>query len=190
MRCLKIAVGSWGAALLVWLGASVRAVPAEPTPPESVSEYHLKCVFLYNFGRFVEWPKEALGSKKEPFVIGVLREGGMEDGVALIRKQRVKGRPVKVVSCESVEEMRNCHIIFLNSEDDLWVKNALLSLRGSAVLTVGEREGFCRWGGAINFRIEDRNLRLDINPRAAGQAGLKISAQLLELARIVEREAE
>jgi hypothetical protein len=178
------------AALAAWLCVDPAGTVRGADDDQSVPEYHLKAVFLYNFGRFVEWPKQALGAKGKPFVIGVVEKDKLEDGLALISGKRVKGRPVKVLSCQSAEEMLKCHIVFLNSGDDLRVKRLLQSLQGSPVLTVGETEGFCRWGGVINFRVEGQNLCLDICPRAAARAGLRISAQLLDLARIVKLEAE
>ena len=71
----------------------------------------------------------------------------------------------------------------------LW-KKVIQSLGGVPVLTVGESSGFCRWGGMVNFRLDGQNLRLEINDTAARQSGLRVSAQLLELATIVEREPE
>ena len=35
------------------------------------SEYQVKAVFLYNFSRFVEWPREAFASENAPFVVGI-----------------------------------------------------------------------------------------------------------------------
>ncbi len=178
------------AALIAWACMAACAPADEDALLEPIPEYHLKCIFLFNFGRFVEWPQDALDPGKRPFTIGVVTRKRLEGGLALIKGKNVKGRPVEVVQCDSVEDMHRCHIVFLNSSDKLWVKGVLLSLRESPVLTVGESEGFCRWGGAINFHAEGQSLRLEISPRAARRAGLRISAQLLELARIVDREAE
>jgi len=178
------------AVLALWLCAPLSGSGQAQGDYQSVPEYHLKAVFLYNFGRFVEWPDQALSPKGGPFVIGVMEKDRLKDGLALISGKRVRGRPVKVVSCGSAAEMLKCHLVFLNSKDDLRVKKMLQSLRDSPILTVGETEGFCRWGGAINFRVEDESLRLDICPQAARRAGLRVSAQLLDLARIVKQDAE
>jgi len=41
---------------------------------------------------------------------------------------------------------------------------------------------------AINFYQEQNKVRFEINPAAARRAGLKISSQLLRLARIVAEQ--
>jgi hypothetical protein len=55
------------------------------------------------------------------------------------------------------------------------------------VLTVGDTDGFAQRGGAINFTLQARKVRFEINPAAAEQAGLKMSSQLLKLATLVSR---
>ncbi len=41
-------------------------------PAAAPSEYQVKAVFLFNFGQFVEWPKDAFDTPQAPFVIGIL----------------------------------------------------------------------------------------------------------------------
>jgi hypothetical protein len=45
---------------------------------------------------------------------------------------------------------------------------------------------FAALGGMIQFSLEDRQVHFDINLAASTRAGLKISAKLLLLARIVQ----
>jgi hypothetical protein len=49
---------------------------------------------------------------------------------------------------------------------------------------------FAERGGVIRFRMDGDRVRLEINPSAAARAQLKISAELLMLARIVGPAAE
>ena len=53
------------------------------------------------------------------------------------------------------------------------------------MLIVGESAGFAQRGAAVNFFIEANKIRFEINVDAARQRGLKISAKLLTLAKIV-----
>jgi hypothetical protein len=61
------------------------------------------------------------------------------------------------------------------------------SLEDSAILTVGEIQGFPDDGGVINFRLEDSRVRFEINLEAAGRAHLRISSRLLSLAQAVKK---
>jgi hypothetical protein len=51
------------------------------------------------------------------------------------------------------------------------------------VLTVGETPDFLREGGHARFYVENNRIRVEINAAVADRAGLKISSQLLTLAR-------
>ena len=59
-------------------------------------------------------------------------------------------------------------------------------LKGAPVLTVGDGDDFARNGGMIGLFVEDGRMRFAINPDAAHRAGLRLSSQLLKLAKIVK----
>lgn len=53
------------------------------------------------------------------------------------------------------------------------------------MLTIGEPDGFAAMGGCIGFVVGDERVQFEINPDAANRGDLKISSQLLRLAKIV-----
>jgi hypothetical protein len=59
------------------------------------------------------------------------------------------------------------------------------SLEGASILTIGDTAGFARQGVIINFYLENRKVRFEINAAAARRAGLTISSKLLKLAGAV-----
>ena len=77
------------------------------------------------------------------------------------------------------------NVLFVCPSEKGQVDRILAGLRGSPVLTVGESDGFARQGGAINFFLQGNKVRFEINPDAAQRNGLRMSAQLLNLGRIV-----
>jgi hypothetical protein len=56
------------------------------------------------------------------------------------------------------------------------------------LLTMGESPGFCAAGMMINLYEKDHRIRFEANPVAVAQAGLKMRAELLKLATIVQTE--
>ena len=52
---------------------------------------------------------------------------------------------------------------------------------------MGESEGFAEEGGVVDFRLEGKKVRIEINLNAAGQQKLRISPKLLSLAQIVKK---
>ena len=174
-----IFVGLLSSALLAGLPPPFAA-PAAPT------EYEVKAAFLYNFARFVEWPAEAKGGADQPFVVGIL--GDDPFGTTLDRTllgKMLEARPIVVRRMASLEEEPRVNILFVGGRDKAQLGRVLRTLSGTPVLTVGEMAGFAEQGGMIGFRTENQRVRFDINAGQASRAGLKISSQLLKLARIV-----
>jgi hypothetical protein len=52
---------------------------------------------------------------------------------------------------------------------------------------VGDSEGFCQRGGAINFFLEDGRVRFEMNLDVIDSLGLHVSSSLLRLARLVRQ---
>ena len=80
------------------------------------------------------------------------------------------------------------HIVFVGEPSRARQSSVVKAARGSRALTVGESDGFAAEGGMINFFLEGKKVRFEINRPAAEAAGLKISSRLLRLAVLVEGE--
>ena len=145
----------------------------------AADEYELKAAFLFNIVKFVEWPSEAFAGASAPIVIGV--SGADPFGARLDRVvdgQTVNGRPFRVERFPGVADVRGCHIVFVNG--------ARIDARRVQALTIGDSNDFCARGGMIGLVVQGERLALEVNLAAVERFGLKISAQLLKLARIVD----
>ena len=175
-----------------WLSACTLALALVPAAAQADSrEYQIKAAFLENFIQFVTWPSNAFANNDAPFCIGVLGEDPF--GAAL--EQTVSGEAVdhhKVVvqRLRRIEDCKECQMIFVCRSEKKDLQAILAKLDSSPVLTVSEMHGFAQEGGAINFYLEGTKLRFEINPVEAQRRKLKISAQLLNLGKIVEAGAE
>lgn len=152
------------------------------------TEYEIKAVFLYQFGKFVEWPASSAGGG-EPFTICVLGEDPF--GIVLdetIRGQAILGRVLVAKRIVAIKDAGTCRILFISPSEDSRLPEILGALERKSVLTVGEGSQFTRRGGMINFKIEENRVRFAINLAATERAGLKVSSQLLKVASIVETQ--
>ena len=168
-------------ALLSALAASAAVQAGAP------SEHQVKAAFLYNFANFVQWPDGALGPPGAPLrvcVVGTDPFGGALDDA--FRDQVVQGRPVQIARGGSLAAVGRCHIVFLSQSEQRRWPELLKELGGTPTLTVADGPPLVRQGGMINFVIEAKRVRFEINRGAAEHAGLRISSKLLALARIVE----
>ena len=149
-------------------------------------EYEVKAAYLYNFAKFVEWPAEAPATPPGTFVVTVVGA----DPFGRVLEETLKGKAVggaRLVlrRARDASDVPPSHIVFVSESEHDRLGGVLDRLAGSATLTVGETEDFAEKGGVIRFRMEDDRVRLDINPESARRARLRISSDLLRLARIV-----
>jgi hypothetical protein len=157
-----------------------------PRQLETSREYQLKAAFLYNFTQFVEWPEGSL-PENTPFVIGILGNDPFGNYLdELVNGESVNGHPLIVQRFASIDEIKTCHILFINVSDKGKLQEILKSLKSQNVLTVGDATHFSRNGGIVRFYTEDNKTRIHINLEAAKQAELTISTKLLRLAGIVD----
>jgi hypothetical protein len=165
--------------LFSWI-ANPLSGGGEPT------EYQLKAIFLLNFIRFVEWPSDAFQSAGDPLVVGILGKdpfGSVLDQT--VASKTINGRAVIVRRISGAAAIRSCQVIFLAGSDARRANDMASTVVSRGILIVGESEGFAERGGMINFVVEDKHVRFEINPSAATRAGLKISSKLLQLAIVV-----
>lgn len=179
-------IAHWPVARLLFVSCFVLNCAASPLPVDSPSEYQVKAAFLFNFAKFVEWPADAFASSQAPFVICVLGEdpfGPMLD--TTLAGKTMGTHPVLLRRIKEHNDARRCHIVFVSSSESRNFAAVVDSVRGFAVLLVGDTDGFAAAGGSIEFTIEGNHVRFLINPDAAQRAGLMLSSKLLMLARIV-----
>jgi hypothetical protein len=166
-----------------------RATKAEQT--ETVGrhdEYMVKGVFLYSFGRNIEWPKDAFANDSAPFIIGIVGEdpfGGTLDAIAA--KKMIQGRHIVIRRFASPEAFTTpCHLLFVSRSLSNEQQAAIVKMtQGQPTLLVSETPGMADRGATINFFLEGDRILFEINADAARRAGLRMDAKLLSLGRPV-----
>jgi len=147
------------------------------------SDYDLKAAFVYSIVSFIEWPPGVLSDR---IVVGFAGEGPMANAMGkLFVGKRVGSRPIEVREAHTRNEMRACNVLLLAYPDRSRMKEALMQVRGTMVLTVGDGEPFTKYGGIITFVPHNNTFRLAINPQAAERSHLKISSKLMSIATVV-----
>jgi hypothetical protein len=168
--------------------ALALASPLLADSPSQVraTEYELKAAHLLNFGRFVEWPADVFQGADSPIVFGVLGDDPFGPTLdSTLQGKRVGRRPLVVRRLDRPEDAENCHLVFVAASERPRVGKVLREIAARGVLTVGETDRFAEQGGVIQITMEAGRARLTVNTYAASRAGLKISAKLLSLSRLV-----
>ena len=169
-RCLLLL------ALGGWLGAS--SVKGE----EKYSEHAVKAAFVVNFINFVEWPATTNAPATNHVVLGAYGGEKYLEALEIAARQSVT-RAGKIIVRKLTEprDAAACDLIFIAADVD--AAPLVGALKSAPVLTISDGSHFAEHGGIIELVTVGQNLRFDINLGAGQQAGLKISSQILRLAR-------
>ena len=165
------------------------AFSAMPLHADVAKEDQLKAAFLYNFTKFVEWPPDRFADETSPIVIGVFGPDQFARELeAAVAGRTVNGRAIAVRKLAKAGDARSAHAVFVDATAEAELGELIAISSEAGVLTVGESPQFVASGGIINFTIEGDRVRFEINQAAGERAGLRISAQLLKLAKVVRRK--
>jgi hypothetical protein len=166
----------------LWRAAAVLVLLllGSPTPGQTVSEAQLKAVFLVNFAKFTTWPDL---SPADPIILCTVGDDEVASSLALaVRRQTVGGRVLAASQLPRDAGWAPCQLLFLGYEG---VSRVRLEAAPPAVLTVSDAEGFASNGGMIEFFMEGSRLRFAVNLREVDESRVRLSSNLLQLARIV-----
>ena len=161
--------------------------PAQLSGPSQ--EYQVKAVFLFNFAQFVEWSPSTFPETETPMVIGVLGEdpfGAYLDET--VHGEKINNHALIVQRYKKVEDVKNCHILFINYKKKDQIKQTLSALKVKDILTVSDATNFAQLGGVIGFFTEEGKIRIRVNLEVAKNSELSISSKLLRVAEIVKSE--
>ena len=172
-------------------------------------EHRIKAAFVYNFIKFVDWPKEKMPDPNEPIVVGVIGDKELIKAFEPVKDKKIKNRNVIIRHFEGFERLtksdtgddhnwnqkmemlKECHALLLcrcGSKPIESLSQIVKALADSPILTISEADGFLESGGIINFLKERDKVRFEINFAAAKRSKLEISSRLLSLARRVLQE--
>jgi hypothetical protein len=169
--------------LAILLHGAISPAPVQAVSPQ---EYQIKAVFLYNFALFVEWPASSFPDSRAPIVIGILGRDPFDTYLQeAISGEKVNNRLIIIAHYNSVEEIKQCHILFISSSESGRLETHLQALVGRPILTVADFEGFAQRGGMIRFKNENNKVRFRINVEATTSANLTVSSKLLRHADII-----
>lgn len=170
-----------------WLALVLALAMARPQPAlADPTEQEVKAALVLNIAHFVQWPATAFGTPSAPLVVTILGRDELSDVLEpLLRGKSVDGHPFELRRVRNVEDVRNCHMLYVAGSEKRRVDAILKALRGSSILTVSDLEHFAERGGHINLLLVDQRVHIIVNLTSAEDFHLKISAKLLSLARIV-----
>lgn len=173
-----------------WLLAAVTAlliaVAGTVAPAQPASEYSVKAAFVFNVANFVEWPAAAFPSPAAPLRVAVVTAHPLPDFISTLTSKTVRGRSVTVDTFEHADQLGGSpHIVFVAADAASELRAALKSSSGHPVLTIAEQAIDVPGDAVIAVGVSQTRLAFAVNLDAADAVELKISPNLLKLAKSV-----
>lgn len=169
---------------VVWLIAlTVVLGPLHAFAQSRPAEYSVKAVYMFNFGKFTEWPSASIATASV-FSICVLGQdpfGEVLDNT--LAGEMLKGKRTAARRIALATEAAGCQILFIGNSEERNLRQILAAIEKTPVLTVSDIGDFAQRGGMVQFVLEERRVRFEVNVGAARNAGLTLSSELLRVAK-------
>ena len=169
--------------------ATSLALNANADSTDQDLEYKVKAAYLYNFTKFISWPDKAFSNEtNQTLNICIYGVDPFGHAIDLLNNKKAKGRNVTI---EYVVDVNNkttdtqCHVAFISKSYEKELVSVLEYLTNKNILTVSDIGGFAIKGGCIGLGVVRGKVRFNVNLKSTQAAELKVSAKLLELAKVV-----
>ncbi len=168
----------------------IALIVSKPVNAETgaFDEYAIKAGFLYNFTKFVDWPADAFKDAQSPLVVCIIGKDPFGNKLDVLENKTISGRKVIVRRLAAFDNTEKCQVVFIGRSENDQAPAILKAARTRNILAISETPNFCSSGGMINLFLEGDKVRFEINIRNAEKARLKISSQLLNLAKICRED--
>ncbi len=170
--------------------AAIALVLLLPRAASGEDEYKIKAGMLMSLLRGTDWPPGSFHDPSAPYVLGVLGKdpfGPILNGMTnKVVRNRGINRGIVLKRCNTPEEAKDCHLLFISSNQDAPLSSILNSLGKLSILTVGESREFTSLGGIVNLALENDRVSFELSAKALKRARLEIDPGLKEAGKLIK----
>ncbi len=145
----------------------------------------VKAAYLFNFARFIEWPKASADQQEPAFNLCIIGDNKIARALDAAKGKDIANRPLIVTLLNNAETALHCQLIFIATPATGLGRAILNDIKDLPILTVIDSGNSGVEDGMITLVLVDGRLRFRVNQPAAQRAGLRIPAQVLKLAENV-----
>lgn len=180
----------------VWLhrGLSCRIVAAlalfcatafQSAAPQagSLTADQVKAGFIYNFTRYIEWPKHEDVDPEHFHLCIAGYDAVVDELVSTVHGKATGGRLILVRFIKDDNDVKGCEILYVGDLGRTSAKRLAEAVNDRPILTVGSVPRFLRDQGIITFVIDEGRVRFDINHQLAERLKIRFESRILALAR-------
>ncbi|EIJ42226.1 hypothetical protein BegalDRAFT_1330 [Beggiatoa alba B18LD] len=152
---------------------------------ESKDEYTVKTAFIYNIVRMVEWPDDKQETQN-PIYICLLGEDYFGESINALQRKMVRNRPLMIKKDITFNMVKTCHVLFISASEKQNLATIFNMVGSLPILTMSDVNAFAESGGIVNLWRDEERIKVEVNLSIAEKVNLKISARLLQLARVIQ----
>lgn len=149
-------------------------------------EYRIKAAYLYNLGKFINWPNENEMPKDAPITLCVYGYNPFDSYLDKLQERQIRGRAIAVRYLTEQDPVESCQLLFISRLNTSQPKVLNAPAPYPPILTVSDDQDFLNRGGHVSLVTVNNNIQLDINLTRAKQTGFSVSANLLEIAHRIQ----
>jgi hypothetical protein len=145
--------------------------------------YQTQTLYIYSFGKFIQWPEE---NRTGDFEITVLGESPIiVELQKMAEKKKLGDRAIKINKVGSIKELRKGHVLFIPAAQSALLGECLSKIGNQPILIVTEQTGLGTKGSDINFLTKEDRLVFELNQTALTKHKLKAANELTRLAILI-----
>ena len=168
-----------------FLGLLMVGLPVSKVNGQADTNAKIKSLFIYNFAKYVEWPVEM---REGDFIIGVLGDyPTLCNELSTMAQTKTRGNQnFKIANYKNLNQVDKCHILFIHSGLSNQLPEVINLRSARNTLIVGDGAGLAEQGAGISFYEAQNKQKMEVSPSNLEKYNLKISSQLVALARVVK----
>jgi len=173
--------------LLLVLGLLLFCSTAD-AKEQSQADIDYKADFIVKIIDYVTWPEGAATGADGAVVIAVVGESALTPKLTeLAAAKTASGTKITVKTVTPEDDLTNCQILFIATEDKTELAPILKKVGKVPVLTISDAYYFARYGVMVNFFKEEGNdkVKFEVNTVTMGFVKIKMSSKLLKLATLI-----
>ena len=145
----------------------------------ATSECELKTAYVYQFTKYVNWPK--VKKNKKELIIGIIASEDMIQALSRLNGKLSQGMKIVIRPITKDSSLSDIDILYLEKgylTDNLVILQAIKN----HILTISDEKDAITKGVIIELFRANSRLRFNINLKMADKSSLKLSCKLLSLA--------
>lgn len=152
------------------------------SPLAQSSDADIEAAYIFNIIKYTTWSDATLLKDGHLLLCFVGASSPLSGAIASLHGKSIETFTIQVRMTTRLSNLGPCNMVVLGQDV------AFASIKDSVSpnsLTVGEGDNFVNEGGGIGLFLLDNRIRFDVNLDSTSANGIKISSNLLRLARTV-----